>query len=150
MSNNQLLLPVQGMTCASCVGHVERALNKVKNVASANVNLATEKANVVFTNSELDVLDLVQAVQDSGYEISVEKMILPIGGMTCVSCVAHVEGALGDVLGVVEVNVNLATEKANVSFVPGVASLQDFNQAVAKIGYEVLETSAETKTESTA
>ena len=147
MSNDQIILPVHGMTCASCVGNVERALNKVEGVARANVNLATERANVVFANGDVDVQDLVQAVQESGYEIPVEKIILPIGGMTCSSCVAHVEGALGDVPGVVEVNVNLATEKANVSFVPGVATLQDFKQAVAKTGYEVLDTAAEKEAE---
>ncbi len=147
MNKNQIILPVEGMTCASCVGHVERALNKVEGVASANVNLATERANVEFANGDVETAELVQAVRDSGYEIPVEKIILPIGGMTCASCVAHVEGALSDVPGVVDVNVNLATEKASVSFVPGVVSVQDFKQAVAKTGYEVLDTAAQKEAE---
>jgi Cu+-exporting ATPase len=135
------------MTCASCVGHVEKALNKVEGVASVNVNLATERANVTFGDSEVEVSDLVQAVQDTGYQIPVEDIILPIGGMTCAACVAKVEGALSDVPGVVNASVNLATEKARVSFVPGVASMPDFKRAVAKIGYEVLEAAADKEAE---
>jgi Cu+-exporting ATPase len=139
----QVTLPIEGMTCASCVSHVESALKKVDYVSDVNVNLATERASLTYDDSRVEVVDLVHAVGDTGYSVPVEKTILPIGGMTCASCVAHVEGALRDVPGVVDVNVNLATEKASVSFVPGVASLADFKQAVGKTGYEVLDTSVE-------
>ena len=139
MSNSQIILPVQGMTCTSCVASVERALNKVEGVANASVSLATGKANVVFDNGDVDILDLVQAVQECGFGIPIEKAVLPVGGMACISCVAHVEGAISDVVGVVDVNVNLSAEKAKVSFVHGVASLQDLQQAVTKTGYEVLD-----------
>ncbi len=143
MSSKQITLPVEGMTCASCVSHVEGALKKVQTVENVNVNLATERANLSYDDAQIDVLDLVEAVGKTGYTIPVEKTVLPIGGMTCASCVAHVEGALRDVPGVVDVNVNLATEKATVSYVPGVASIPDFKQAVAKTGYEVLDTALE-------
>ena len=143
LSNKQITLPVEGMTCASCVSHVEKALEKVEFVSEVNVNLATERASVVYDDAQVEIADLVEAVGETGYEIPVEKIILPIGGMTCASCVAHVEGALRDVPGVVDVNVNLATEKASVSFVPGVASLADFKAAVSKTGYQVLDTALE-------
>lgn len=143
MSNKQITLPVEGMTCASCVSHVEKALGKVEFVSEVNVNLATERASVSYDDAQGDIADLVEAVSETGYEIPVEKTLLPIGGMTCASCVAHVEGALRDVPGVVDVNVNLATEKASVSFVPGVATSADFKKAVAKTGYEVLDTALE-------
>jgi Cu+-exporting ATPase len=74
-------------------------LSDVEGVSDVNVNLATERAQVTFANGDVEVATLVQAVADTGYEIPVEKTILPIGGMTCASCVAHVEGALGDVPG---------------------------------------------------
>ena len=143
MTNKQITLPVEGMTCASCVSHVEKALGKVEFVSQVNVNLATERASVAYDDAQVEIADLVEAVGETGYEIPVEKTILPIGGMTCASCVAHVEGALRDVPGVVDVNVNLATEKASVSYVPGVASLADFKKAVAKTGYQVLDTALE-------
>jgi Cu+-exporting ATPase len=139
----QITLPVQGMTCASCVAHVEKALKGVDGVEDAKVNLATEKASVWFGTDAVTIGDLVTAVQETGYHVPTETVTLPIGGMTCASCVAHVEKALNKVPGVIEAHVNLATEKATVTFVPGVADVTDFKQAVAETGYEVLEVPVE-------
>ena len=139
MSKQKITLPVRGMTCASCTAHVERALKGVNGVEDVNVNLATEKASVQFSTGAVRIEDLVEAVRETGYEIPTEAVILPIGGMTCASCTAHVEKALSKVPGVVKASVNLATEKATVTFVPGVADLADFKRAVAESGYEVLE-----------
>ncbi|HEY76119.1 MAG TPA: copper-translocating P-type ATPase [Thermoflexia bacterium] len=139
MAEQKIVLPVRGMTCASCVAHVEKALEKVEGVEEVHVNLATEKAVVEFRLDAATVGDLVEAVRETGYEVPTETVTLPIGGMTCASCVAHVEKALSKVPGVIEANVNLATEKATVTFVPGVAGLDDFKRAVAEAGYEVLE-----------
>jgi len=147
MTTKQMTLPVQGMTCASCVGHVERALSGVPGVARASVNLATEKATVEFDPKQAKAADLVAAVRDAGYDAVVEKITLPIGGMTCASCVGHVERALQGVEGVLTANVNLATEKATVEYLPGVAGLPDFQRAVADAGYEVLEAPEEAATE---
>jgi len=131
------------MTCASCVTHVEHALKETPGVTEANVNLATERASVKFTLDKTKINDLVAAVRGAGYDVATEKMILPIGGMTCASCVAHVEHALKSVDGVTSVNVNLATERATVEYVPGLVSLDDLRRAVADAGYEVLEAPAE-------
>ncbi len=147
MSQQTITLPVRGMTCASCVAHVEKALKGVEGVADVNVNLATEMAHVQFNTDVVRIGDLVQAVQETGYEVPTETVILPIGGMTCASCAAHVEKALGRVPGVVQASVNLATEKATVTFVPGVAGFDDFRKAVAEAGYQVLEVPAEAAAE---
>ncbi len=135
----ELTLPVTGMTCASCASHIERALSKVPGVAEASVNLATERATVRFANGGVETGELVDAVRDAGYDVLTETMSLPIGGMTCASCVSHVERALADVPGVLNAMVNLATERATVTYIPGVASLADFKKAVADSGYQVLE-----------
>lgn len=139
MNSETMLLPIEGMTCASCVSNIERALRKVEGVSEVNVNLATERAKVLSSNGDLVLSELVQAIKNAGYDVPLERMQLPIGGMTCASCVAHVEGALGDVPGVVQVNVSLATEKASVTFIPGLTGLAVFKEAVGKTGYEVLE-----------
>ncbi len=141
---NKVILPIEGMTCASCVSHVARALKKVPGVADAQVNLATERATVIFEDGALPLATLVQAVRDSGYDVATETMILPIGGMTCASCANHIESALKKVPGVLQASVNLATEKASVTYIPGLASLADFKRAVADAGYEVLEATEET------
>lgn len=147
MSEKQLTLPVAGMTCASCASHVGRSLRKVPGVRDAQVNLATERALITFTGDAVPLSKLVQAVENAGYDVPVETLVLPIGGMTCASCVSHVERALQRLPGVEKAAVNLATEKATVSFVPGVVSLEDLKKAVADVGYEVLTLEEETATE---
>jgi len=66
-NSTKVVIPVTGMTCASCVSHVEKALNDVKGVESANVNLATEKATVEYDVTKAGVIDMVKAISDSGY-----------------------------------------------------------------------------------
>jgi Cu+-exporting ATPase len=143
MSARQVTLPIQGMTCASCVSHVAHGLEEVPGVAEVQVNLATENATVTFDNGPVPLARLVQAVQETGYDVAIEKVSLPIGGMTCASCVAHVEEALAKTPGVLNVNVNLATEKASVEYIPTLTGLPDFRRAVADVGYEVLPTAEE-------
>jgi Cu+-exporting ATPase len=140
MSNTsqQLTLPITGMTCASCSSKVQESLSKVTGVDEAAVNLATERATVRISG-EVESAALVKAVQDTGYDVPTDTIILPIGGMTCASCVSTVEGALSDVRGVTQANVNLATERATVTYIPGVTGLSDFKKAVDKTGYQVLE-----------
>ncbi len=137
-----LSFPVRGMTCAACAAHVEKALSQLPKVKEARVNLAAEKATIIV-EGKLPWSEIIRAVREAGYEVPTEIVILPIGGMTCAACAAHVEEALRAVPGVVSVVVNLATEKATVTFVPGTVGMADFRRAVAEAGYEVLEIPAE-------
>ena len=130
-------LPITGMTCASCVARNERFLTKTPGVESAAVNLATESARVTFDQSQVSIADLVRAVRVGGYDVSTASVTLPIGGMTCASCVARVERAVRKLPGVVEVGVNLATEQARVEYVPGAAGRETIVAAVRGAGYEV-------------
>jgi Cu+-exporting ATPase len=126
------------MTCASCTSKVQSSLSNVPGVEGATVNLATERATVRFIG-DVELEALVQAVRETGYDVPTESIILPIGGMTCASCVTTVEGALSSVPGVIQANVNLATERATITYIPGVAGLAEFKAAVDKTGYKVLE-----------
>ncbi|QIC69735.1 heavy metal translocating P-type ATPase [Acinetobacter indicus] len=128
-------LSIQGMTCASCVGRVEKALKKVDGVEQANVNLATEQA-VVESSAPLDRAALVKAIERAGYDVVVAAPIeLSIDGMTCASCVARVEKALKKVPGVQQANVNLATEQAWVE-ADTTVSADKLIQAIRKAGYD--------------
>jgi len=125
-------LPIEGMSCASCVGHVEAALSSVEGVRSVTVNLATERAEI-RSAEQLDRTALVQAVRKAGYNVPADVVELVVTGMTCASCVSHVEHALKDVPGVTGATVNLATERATVH---GHASVHALMEAVNKAGYE--------------
>ena len=126
---------IEGMTCASCVRRVEKAISAVPGVRSANVNLATERATVALADPKAAgaVLD---AIVKAGYEPRVETRRLLIEGMTCASCVGRVEKALKAVSGVLEASVNLATETATVRFSGGDAAVLE--DAVRKAGYDVV------------
>jgi len=93
---------------------VEGALKSVPGAVTANVNLATERAMVQFDPERVKLADLVTAVRDVGYDVAMEKITLPIGGMTCASCVSHVEKARRCGVGVVSATINLGTEIATV------------------------------------
>src|SRR3972149_4075161 len=118
----QIELPIMGMTCASCVRNVERALTKTEGVDSAVVNFATERASIQFDPAQVAVADLIQRVQGAGYGVATASVELPITGMTCASCVRNVERAIQKQAGVLSVSVNLATEKATVNYLPNAAS----------------------------
>ncbi|HQJ51199.1 MAG TPA: heavy metal translocating P-type ATPase [Anaerolineae bacterium] len=132
----QATLPITGMTCASCSAHVEEALKEIEGVTAANVNLATERARVMYSE-DVPVNKMVSAVRDAGYDVGTEKAVLPIVGMTCASCSAHVEEALRKLDGVLSANVNLATERATVEYIPGLVGMDEFRRAVSEAGYEV-------------
>ncbi|MEB3095515.1 heavy metal translocating P-type ATPase [Achromobacter sp. D10] len=134
-------LPIEGMTCASCVGRVEKALKAVPGVNKASVNLATERADITFEGAP-DVAAAVQAVQKAGYAVAESTVELSVAGMTCASCVGRVEKALKAVPGVSNATVNLATERASVTATGGVPA-SALIQAVAKAGYEARPLSAE-------
>lgn len=132
-------LSIEGMTCASCVGRVEKALKKVAGVDSANVNLATERA-VVTSAQTLDRSMLIKAVERAGFSVVPVDLIdssieLSIEGMTCASCVGRVEKALKKVQGVQQANVNLATEQAWIQADSPVQA-DDLIKAVNRAGFD--------------
>jgi P-type Cu+ transporter len=143
MAVQQVDLPITGMTCASCVRRVEKALQKVPGVEAASVNLATEQASVSYDPVQASATQIQAAVENAGYGIVTDQIEFPVTGMTCASCSTRVEKALRKVPGVLEVNVNLAAEHATVTYVPSSADWNDIKAAIEKAGYGVIE-SAET------
>lgn len=130
-----LTLPVEGMTCASCVNRVERALRAVPGVVQATVNLATETATVEAERSVAPAA-LVAAVQKAGYTVPQREVDLQVDGMTCASCVGRVERALNKVPGVLTAEVNLATESARVRVSADVDAAA-LTAAIERAGYTV-------------
>jgi Cu+-exporting ATPase len=129
----RLVLPVQGMTCASCVAHVEKALARVAGVGRVAVNLATESAAV--EGLALDPQALARAIDAAGYSVPTQTLRLDIEGMTCATCVTRLEAALRAVPGVMRAAVNLASESAQVEVVSGAATARDLVAAVIAAGY---------------
>jgi len=129
-------LAISGMSCAACANRVEKKLNSLNGVKSANVNFAMENATVKYDQSLIEISDLKQAIIDLGYGIEEEKVELKLGGMTCAACANRIEKGLNNVEGVSKAAVNFAAEKATVEFDPAVTSVTELLKAVKKLGYE--------------
>jgi Cu+-exporting ATPase len=143
MAEKQVTLPITGMHCANCSSTIERNLNKLDGVTEANVNYATERATVIYDPSVLGEDAIIGKIRDVGYNVATAKVELPITGMTCANCVATVERTLNKkVPGVVAANVNFATEKATVEYIPGQVTRADMVAAIEKAGYGVVEAEA--------
>ena len=135
VSAPKLQIDIEGMTCASCVRRVEKAIAAAAGVANASVNLATERAEVTFVGKP-DLVPVLGAIADAGYAAREETTEFALEGMTCASCVARIEKALKAVPGVIQASVNLATERATVRAVTGAVDISVLAKAVAETGYE--------------
>ncbi|SDD66034.1 heavy metal translocating P-type ATPase [Sporomusa acidovorans] len=136
-SVENMLLKVEGMTCAACASRVEHGLSKLKGVEKAAVNLATEKASVTYDPKQISLSEVVKKIEDLGYQVIKDKIDLKITGMTCAACSGRVERGLNKLPGVVSAVVNLAVEKATVEYYPGVISFNDIKGKIETLGYGV-------------
>ena len=141
----QVTLPIKGMTCASCASRIERALQRTPGVSEAAVNLATERAEVRFDPAAVTTDALRRTVEDLGYQVPQpqpsNRIEAGIAGMTCASCVARVERALKGVPGVRQAQVNLATNTATIDLEAAVPP-EALRKAVEAAGYRWLGESA--------
>ncbi|NND40470.1 MAG: copper-translocating P-type ATPase, partial [Silicimonas sp.] len=143
IQNSQVTLGIEGMTCASCVGRVEKSLSALEGISDVSVNLASESARL-SVNDPARLQDAAQALETLGYPARTARVALNIASMSCASCVGRVDKALADVPGVLSVTVNLAAETAVVEFLEGAVATADLMAATAAIGYpaEVAEANA--------
>jgi Cu+-exporting ATPase len=136
----KVTLPISGMTCATCAATIEKVLKKTDGVNSANVNFGTEKATIEYDPAKVSKDDLISKIREVGYDVGEAQTItIPIQGMTCASCVATIEKALSKQEGVLNVAVNLATEKATIQYFPTQTSTSELKRTIRDVGYTPLE-----------
>lgn len=135
----QVSLPVQGMSCTACVAKVEKTLKSISGVQEVHVNLLVGKAAVAYETDKAGVPQMVKAIQDIGYEVPEEEILLTVRGMTCAACVAKVEKAVKGIPGVTSVVVNLPAESTKVKFYPGAVDKTRIKKEINALGYEASE-----------
>jgi len=137
-----ITLPILGMTCANCVSAVERNLKKADGVATANVNLSSERAAVSYDPTSSTLGDLISLVKRAGYDIAMGEADLGIKNLSDSADVLRLEKVLKKIEGVIEAQVNLASQKARVRYVPTIISQNELRQAIRETGFKTLETDA--------
>ena len=137
---NQLSLDITGMTCASCAQSINKALLKQPGIEKAIVNITSEKAYITYRGDLIDKPRIIKVIKNTGYGVRTEpqNITFNIGGMTCASCAQHIEKALNSTEGVIQSNVNLATEKAHVIYDPEKISIAKIELAIDGTGYKSL------------
>ncbi len=147
----QITLPVLGMTCANCVTAVERNSKKVAGVTNANVNYASEKVTFTYDPAVISTKDatvqVIGRIERAGYKVPTATAELPLIGMTCANCANTIERRLKKTTGVLDASVNYANEKANVTYASGVVTRGDLVAAVRKAGYDVVEVAGDDQIE---
>ncbi len=136
-------LPIEGMTCAACAARIERQLNKLPGVSAA-VNFASERARVEFDVGTVSEPKLVETIEKAGFKVPPQSLDLAISGMTCAACATRIETVLNKLPGVAA-NVNFASEKANIRYVPGLADAGAMIAAVRRTGYEAREATSDSR-----
>ncbi|MFJ7567583.1 heavy metal translocating P-type ATPase [Herminiimonas sp. NPDC097707] len=132
---HRITLGVAGMTCASCAGRVEKAINAIPGVTKTSVNLATDSVAVEVEHAAaVDATTVQQAIEKAGYSVPQQEIELDITGMTCASCAGRVEKALRKVDGVLDASINLATDRARVK-ISSATSAAALIAAVDNAGY---------------
>ncbi|WP_274892400.1 heavy metal translocating P-type ATPase [Thermoanaerobacterium sp. R66] len=132
-------LKISGMSCASCAAKIEKGLKNMDGVDEANVNLAIEKATVVYDPTKVNIDDMTKKIEDLGYGVIKDKVELILIGMSCASCAAKIEKALNNLQGVNRATVNFATETATVEFDSSKVDVAAMIKAVRNIGYDAKE-----------
>jgi len=141
--NRQITLPILGMTCANCVATVEKSLAKTDGVQNASVNLSSERAAVRFDPQKTNVIDLIAQVKSSGYEVALGEANILLQGITDGADTIRIEKALNTIEGVIQTQVNLASERVFARYVPTLVSQNDLRQEIRKAGFKVVEEGGE-------
>ncbi|UPV76442.1 heavy metal translocating P-type ATPase (plasmid) [Halorussus limi] len=129
-------LDIRGMSCANCSGTVEDALSELDGIDSANVNFATDEGTVEYDPDIVSLGEIYAAVEDAGYDPVAQQVTVGISGMSCANCSETNEQALEETPGVVDAEVNYATDEGTVRYNPNDADLEDLYDAIERAGYE--------------
>jgi Cu+-exporting ATPase len=139
MGQKTVTLPVSGMTCANCAMNIERNVKKLSGVSDANVNFATERATVSFDPESIRIVDIVEKIQRTGFQVATTRLEFPVRGMTCANCALNIERTLGKkVPGVVSASVNFASERLALEYLPSLTSLEEIAGVLKRIGFEAV------------
>src|SRR5438034_5112607 len=137
MSKARIVLPIEGMSCASCAATVQAALGEAPGVSAATVNYATGKGAVDYDDAQTNVAELIKTVRAAGYDCGRASVTFTVEQLHYAPSVAPLEQALRGVAGVIRATANQATETVMVDYIPGATTADALERAVERAGFRV-------------
>src|SRR5256886_15768514 len=137
MSKARIVLPIEGMSCASCAATVQQALGSAGGVAHAAVNYATGKGAVDYDDAQTSVAELIKTVRAAGYDCGQASVTFTVEQLHYASSVAPLEQALRGVPGVIRAAANQAAETVTVDYIPRATTADALERAVERAGFRV-------------
>ncbi len=134
-------IPIVGIHCSSCIPTIESEIKKLPGIDFASINIATEKAHIEFSNSEVKTGDIITAIKKAGYQTGHATISIGIVGMHDASSITQIEEGLKRTSGVLSASVDLATGSAIIKYIPGLADLNKIKNEIKKLGYDTFDTS---------
>lgn len=127
---------IDGMSCASCASHLQKAINKIDDIKDVNVNLATNTLSI-SANENIDAL-IIEKVKEAGYSatsLNINSYNYKIEGMSCASCAANIEKELSNTPGVDKANVNFANTSLYIETTLNKSTIES---KVESLGYKLI------------
>ncbi|MFB6162299.1 MAG: heavy metal translocating P-type ATPase [Halococcoides sp.] len=135
MSTRTARLELGGMSCANCSATIEDALGDIDGVESASANYATDEGSVTYDSEAVSLSEIYETIDAAGYEAIRESVTVAIADMSCANCAATIDDALADTAGVIDADVNYATDEAQVTYNPADTSRSAIEAAIEDAGY---------------
>ena len=135
MTTRTTRLDITGMSCANCSAAVEEALGALDGVDTANANYATDEATVEYAPEAVSLAAIYDAISEAGYGAVSETVSIGITDMSCANCADSNAEALETLPGVIDADVNYATDEAQVRYNPAAADIGAFYDAIENAGY---------------
>jgi len=139
----KIKIEIGGMSCATCAANIDKSLNKEQGIIEANVNFATEKAQVEYNPEEITLDTIAKIIEKTGYEVlempeekKDQKKTVKVDGMSCTACAKRIETVLGKQEGVKSINVNFAAEKMSIEYQEDQISFRTLQEKVQKMGFD--------------
>ncbi len=123
------------MSCANCAGTIEDSLAALDGVREIDANFATDEGSVTYDPETTSLAEIYGAVEDAGYGVVRESITIPITDMSCANCAETNETALESRPGVIEADVNYATDEASVTYNPADTDRATLYDAIEEAGY---------------
>ena len=131
-------IKIGGMHCAGCVNSIQKYVTELNGVKKCEVNLAAEKAVLEFDPSSVDLVTIEKAIEEAGYKVVYEKLMMKVSGINDSSDADRLENRLKETEGVKYASVNYGNGQVIVEYNQALLSLSDIRQILNKSDYQIL------------